>query len=68
MNLIKIGQLVTSIILIILVILQQRGEGGGLVGQPTFASSRRGVEKGIFIFTFIIGFFFIFLAVLPLAL
>ncbi len=59
-------QIIVSLILILLVIIQQRGESIGFLAQPSFTSSRRGVEKGIFILTFIFGFLFIFLTLWPL--
>ncbi|MGB9681107.1 MAG: preprotein translocase subunit SecG [Minisyncoccia bacterium] len=66
MNFLHILQAVVSLVLILLVIIQQRGESIGFLAQPSFTSSRRGVEKGIFILTFIFGFLFIFLALWPL--
>jgi len=66
MNLLNTIQIVVSLILILLVIIQQRGESISFLAQPSFSSPRRGLEKGIFILTWIFGLLFIFFALLPL--
>ncbi|HOK17362.1 MAG TPA: preprotein translocase subunit SecG [Candidatus Paceibacterota bacterium] len=65
-DLIGILQIITGIIIIILVILQQRGVGLGTIGglNTFFYGSRRGLEKTIFILTIVLISFFIFLSVL----
>ncbi len=65
-NLIGILQIITGIIIIVLVILQQRGEGLGAIGglSTPFYGSRRGLEKTIFILTIVLISLFIFLSVL----
>lgn len=59
-------QIVISIVLILLVIIQQRGESIGFLAQPTFSSPRRGLERGVFILTWIFGFLFILFTLLPI--
>lgn len=66
MSFLNLFQIVVSLILILLIIIQQRGESLSFLAQPTFSSPRRGIEKSIFILTFIFGFLFIFLALWPL--
>ncbi len=61
-----IAQIVIGVILIALVLLQQRGGGMGVLGgiSSQFYGSRRGLEKTIFIFTIILGGLFIALSVI----
>ncbi len=61
-------QIVVSVILITLVLLQQGGSGlGSTFGQEGGAySTRRGIEKQIFAGTIIFGIIFVFLAILNL--
>ena len=59
-------QIIVGTIVIILVLIQQRGEGMGVIGgmSSQFYGTRRGMEKTIYWVTIILGAFFIFLAVL----
>jgi len=61
-----IAQIVIGVFLIILVLLQQRGGGMGILGglSSQFYGTRRGLEKTIFIFTIILGGLFIALAII----
>jgi len=66
-NFIRIGELLTSVVLIGLILLQQRGGGlsstfGGLGAE--FYGTRRGIEKFIFILTIIFASLFIAVAAL----
>lgn len=65
-QLIGILQIIVGIIVIILVLIQQRGEGIGIIGgmSSQFYGTRRGMEKTIYWLTFILGAFFIFLSLL----
>lgn len=66
-NLLPLAQIVVSVVLVILILLQQRGqalgsafggEGGG------FYATRRGMQKKIFMGTVVSGALFIVLALL----
>jgi len=61
-----IAQIIIGVLLIVLVLLQQRGGGMGVLGgiSSQFYGSRRGLEKSIFIFTIILGGLFIALSVI----
>ena len=61
-----IAQIVIGIFLIILVLLQQRGGGMGVLGgiSSQFYGTRRGLEKTIFVFTVILGGLFIALSII----
>ncbi len=61
-----IAQIVIGILLIILVLLQQRGGGMGVLGgiSSQFYGTRRGLEKTIFVFTIILGGLFIALSII----
>jgi len=64
-----IAQIIVSIILIILVLLQQRGTalGSAFGGEGgSFYSTRRGIQKKIFWGTIIFATLFIILAILKL--
>jgi len=60
-----IAQIIIGIFLIILVLLQQRGGGMGVLGgiSSQFYGTRRGLEKTIFVFTIILGGLFIALSI-----
>lgn len=60
-----ITQIIIGIFLIILVLLQQRGGGMGVLGgiSSQFYGTRRGLEKTIFVFTIILGGLFIALSI-----
>ena len=61
-------QIIVSIILIVLVLFQQRGTAlGSAFGQDGgFYTTRRGLQKNIFWATIVCGFLFIALALLNL--
>jgi protein translocase SecG subunit len=61
-----IAQIVIGVLLIILVLLQQRGGGMGVLGgiSSQFYGTRRGLEKTIFVFTIILGGLFIALSII----
>jgi len=65
-----IAQMVLSVALVIVLLLQVRGGGlGGIFGQPdTVYRTKRGVEKTLFQFTIIIVVLFITISLLMLAL
>ena len=64
-----IAQIIVSTLLIIFILLQQRGTslGSAFGGQGGFYSTRRGLEKKIFWGTIILGILFLILALLNLA-
>lgn len=59
-------QIIISVFLIIVVLLQQRGEGLSSVfgGQDGFYRTRRGMEKSLFIATIVLAFLFLATAIL----
>ena len=61
MNLLDITQILVSILLIIAILLQQRGGGlsGVFGGEGSVYSTRRGIEKNIFVATIILAVLFI---------
>lgn len=61
-----IAQIIIGILLIALVLLQQRGGGMGILGgiSSQFYGTRRGLEKTIFVFTIILGGLFIALSII----
>jgi len=63
-----LAQIVISILLIVLVILQQRGTalGSAFGGEGGFYATRRGIQKKIFAATIVCGVFFIALSLLNL--
>jgi len=71
MNYLKIAQLVLGLLLIISILMQQRGSGlsgtfGG--GEGNAYSTRRGVEKIIFAATIIIAVLFFAVSILRITL
>jgi len=62
------AQIAISIILIVLIALQQRGAalGGAFGGGGEFYSSRRGIQKNIYYATIVVAGLFIALGVLVL--
>ena len=64
-----IAQMVLSVALVIVLLLQVRGGGlGGIFGQPdTVYRTKRGVEKTLFQFTIVIVVLFIAISLLMLA-
>jgi len=67
-NYISIAQIVVSVVLIALVLFQQRGTAlGSAFGQEGgFYSTRRGIQQKLYVATIILGFCFIALAILNL--
>jgi len=65
---ISIFQIILSIIIIGLILIQQRGtEGGVLFGSQTqFFLKRRGLEKNLYYFTWATIVLFIFISVLKI--
>ncbi len=73
MNVLHIAQVVISVILIGLILMQQRGaEGlGSSFGGDSSGSvyrTRRGLERGVFIVTILLGIAFLVLALLSVRL
>lgn len=68
MQILTIAQFILSVVLIVLVLLQQRGTALGSVfgGEGASFATRRGLEKKIFWSTIIFGFLFIVSSVLNL--
>ena len=56
-----VTQLASAVLLVICILLQQRGEGlsGGLVGTALEYSTKRGVEKIVFVATIILAVAFL---------
>ena len=69
MEILVIAQVVVSLILIVLILLQQRGTALGSIfgGEGGSFAVRRGVEKKVFWATVVFGFLFLALSVLNLA-
>jgi len=68
-NYLPFFQVGVSLILILLILFQQRGGAlGSIFGQTGFYASRRGFEKKIFWATIFLGILFIFFALLNLIL
>jgi preprotein translocase subunit SecG len=59
-ELFKILQIIFAVLLVVLVLLQQRGSGLGMAfgGEGNVYRSRRGVEKFIFYATIVVAVFF----------
>ena len=61
------AEIILSLLLVIGVVLQQRGAGlGGAFGGDNFASTfykRRGAEKFLFYFTIVVGVLFVLTAI-----
>ena len=60
----SIAEIIVAVILIIVVLTQVRGTGGGVFGsgQTTFRT-RRGVERVLFQFTLVLGGIFVLVAI-----
>jgi protein translocase SecG subunit len=66
MKILTIFQIIVSVFLIVLVLLQKRG---GLLSSPQlFVFSKRGLEKKVFYLTWVLGAIFLVLAILNLIL
>lgn len=68
MTLLDLAQILVSILLIIAILVQQRGGGlsGVFGGEGSVYSTRRGIEKNIFIATVILAVLFIGISILRL--
>jgi preprotein translocase subunit SecG len=68
MKMIQIAQLIIAILLIISILLQNRGTGlsGIFGGSDNVYRTKRGVEKFLFISTIVIGILFVGVALLGL--
>ena len=68
-NYLTLAQIVVAVILIVLILLQQRGTAlGSAFGQEGgFYATRRGIQQKIFIATIVCGVLFIVLALVQLA-
>ncbi|MBI1957413.1 MAG: preprotein translocase subunit SecG [Candidatus Niyogibacteria bacterium] len=70
-TLLPYAEIVIAILLVITILLQQKGGGMGSIfggGEATFYRTKRGLERGLFIATIVLGIAFVVLAVLSLAL
>jgi len=69
-NYLPLIQIVVSVLLVVLILLQQRGQalGSAFGGGGSFYSTRRGIQKKIFWATVALGILFIALALLNLIL
>ncbi|MDD2731986.1 MAG: preprotein translocase subunit SecG [Candidatus Pacebacteria bacterium] len=63
-----LSQAIASVVLIVLILLQQRGTalGSAFGGESGFYTTRRGIQKKIFWATVVVGVIFVILAVLNL--
>lgn len=59
-NILIVIQLISSVLLIIFVLLQSKGTGLGSIfgGEGNIYRTRRGLEKGLFVFTIITALVF----------
>jgi len=66
----NIAQIVISVLLVIMILLQQRGGGlsGVFGGEGGVYRTRRGLEKGVFISTIILAILFLATALLHIIL
>jgi len=66
-NIVLIIQIILSVALTVLVLIQVKGTGiGRTFGGGSVSFTRRGIEKAVFRFTFVIGFLFILAAITEL--
>ncbi len=67
-NFLPIFQIVVAVLLIVFILLQQRGTalGSAFGGEGGFYATRRGIQKKIFWVTVVLGALFIILALLNL--
>lgn len=68
MPLLDIAQILISIFLIVVILLQQRGGGlsGVFGGEGSVYATRRGIEKSVFIATIVLAALFIVISILRL--
>jgi protein translocase SecG subunit len=64
----SVVQIILSVIIIALILIQQRGtEGGVLFGSQTqFFLKRRGLEKNLYYFTWLMIILFVFVSLLKI--
>ncbi len=69
-NILNIAQIVVTVILVTVILLQQRGTtlGGAFGGDSSVYSSRRGMERVLYIATIVLGIIFIGLAIVNIVL
>ena len=60
----NVAQIIVSITLILIVIMQARGEGGFGTGASSIVRTRRGVEKTLFQLTIVLVVIFLFISAL----
>ena len=62
------SQLIVSVLLIVSILLQQRGGALGQIfgGEGSFYATRRGLQKKIFVVTILLGALFIILSLINL--
>ena len=67
-NLLSYAQIIIAVLLIVSILLQQRGTamGSAFGGEGGFYATRRGIQKKIFWLTIICGVLFVILAVVNL--
>ncbi len=70
MDILTFSQVAVAILLIIVILIQpgKAGMGSAFGEGETFHSEKRGVEKGLFVSTIVLGFIFISLALANLLL
>jgi len=68
-KILSIIQIVVAVLLILSILLQQRGTtlGGAFGGESGFFRARRGPEKFLYILTIVLGTLFVVLAVVNFA-
>lgn len=68
MKWLTIAQVITSVLLIVSILLQQRGSslGAAFGGESTVFRTKRGIEKKLFIATIVLGCIFVGLAIVGL--
>jgi len=63
----NVAQIIVSITLIFIVLMQARGEGGFGTGASSIVRTRRGVEKTLFQLTIVLVVIFLFISALSVA-
>ena len=68
-TLLPYAQVGVALLLMVTILLQQKGAGAGSLfggGEATFYRTKRGLERALFVITIVLGVVFIALAVLSL--
>ena len=61
----NIGQILISVVLVLVILMQVRDAGGGIFGAAQASyRTRRGVEKTLFQFTIVLGALFVGMSIL----